>query len=287
MLLLFSRSSSKCSATSPVSENGLVYGSESVGALLAKDTDGDGVFDWEEGLWGTDPLKPDTDGDGESDQNQIAKMKAERVAGAEASGEISYAEEGSLTQTDKFARELFTTVVALSQAGDVDDGTVADITASLATQIQNPAQRKVFTSADLKIISDNSTQSFMNYSNDTDKIFVGKYPFDEKVADILIKFSEGEGEGDAAVLVELDPIIKNLAGMVTGMTTINIPSEIATYHLAVTNSLEKIYENLSDIRLIDSDPVLSIGAISTYSDNLEALDTSIVAELKAIMDKFQ
>ena len=36
-------------------------------AQLQKDSDGDGLPDWEEALFGTNPHNPDTDGDGTSD----------------------------------------------------------------------------------------------------------------------------------------------------------------------------------------------------------------------------
>ena len=269
---------------------GLVSGDEILGDVLSRDTDKDGILDWEEGLWGTDPTKKDTNDDGVSDKEEIGRMKAERAAtsgepaSADSSGEAS---EENLTQTDKFARELFSTVAALSQSGEIDDNTVAQITDSLASQIQNPVQRKVYTMADLKVTQDNSTQAFQKYSDDTDKIFIGRYPFDEKVADILQRFSEGGEDGDAAVLSELDPIIKNLKEMVDGMTTVNVPSEISNFHLAITNNLEKVFENLSDIRTLDSDPVLSMGAINTYPDNLAALNESVIAELKAFANRFE
>jgi len=38
-----------------------------------KDTDRDGIFDWEEAFLGTDPFNPDTDGDGLSDPQEIAR----------------------------------------------------------------------------------------------------------------------------------------------------------------------------------------------------------------------
>ncbi|OGI92729.1 hypothetical protein A2933_00730 [Candidatus Nomurabacteria bacterium RIFCSPLOWO2_01_FULL_46_18] len=266
---------------------GLVSGNEILSDILSRDTDKDGILDWEEGLWGTDPTKRDTNDDGVSDREEIAKLKAERMANAESGEEISYTDDENLTQTDKFARELFSTVVALNQAGEIDDNTVQQITDSLTLQIQNPVQRKVFTMTDLKVTNDNSLATYKKYSDDTDIIFQNKYPFDEEVANTLQKFiSEGE-DPDANILIELDPVIKNLGEMVEGMTKINVPSSIATLHLDITNALQRVMENLSDIRAFDSDPITTIGAINQYVENLDALDVSIINELKEIENKFQ
>src|SRR3990167_6963602 len=50
-------------------------------ALLAKDGDSDGLKDWEEQLWKTDPYNPDTDGDGTGDGQEIKLGRNPVLAG--------------------------------------------------------------------------------------------------------------------------------------------------------------------------------------------------------------
>ena len=45
-------------------------------ALLAKDGDSDGLKDWEEQLWKTDPYNPDTDGDGLNDGEEVLQFNS-------------------------------------------------------------------------------------------------------------------------------------------------------------------------------------------------------------------
>ena len=53
-----------------------------LGQLIGKDTDGDGLFDREEvKVYATDPLKPDTDGDGFSDGDEVKGGYNPRGAG--------------------------------------------------------------------------------------------------------------------------------------------------------------------------------------------------------------
>ena len=59
---------------------GLSYGNAIVGDLVNRDTDGDGLLDWEESLWDTDPNNKDTNGDGVSDSVEIAKIKGLKVS---------------------------------------------------------------------------------------------------------------------------------------------------------------------------------------------------------------
>jgi len=67
-LLLFIGFFSKKGALSRIS---LWGSSESIVESQAKDTDNDGLKDWEENLYKTDPLNPDTDGDGFIDGEEI------------------------------------------------------------------------------------------------------------------------------------------------------------------------------------------------------------------------
>ena len=46
--------------TKTVSKAGLTYNNATIGDLVNRDTDGDGMPDWEENLWGTDPTKKET-----------------------------------------------------------------------------------------------------------------------------------------------------------------------------------------------------------------------------------
>ncbi|OHA30882.1 MAG: hypothetical protein A3B11_02415 [Candidatus Taylorbacteria bacterium RIFCSPLOWO2_01_FULL_44_26] len=260
---------------------GLVSGDEILGDVLSKDTDKDGILDWEEGLWGTDPTKKDTNDDGVSDKEEIARMKVERgatsgeLASADGSGEAS---EENLTQTDKFARELFSTVAALNQTGEIDDNTVAQITDSLASQIQNPVQRKVFVLADLKVTEDSSQASLETYANAVVGLYQ-RYPINGNVIDILNQLSETEDNTE--LLSELSPTVEQIKNFVNGMIKINVPMALTESHLEVINSLQVIMENLEDLQLFDADPIIALGALSQYEKNTDQF-ASAIDKLSAI-----
>ena len=95
------------------------------------DTDGDGLMDWEEILWGTDKEKKDTDGDGINDKDEVYKnsnseefnfdvtsgsalrdINGKEVKSSEATNEV-------LNSTDAVARQLFGTYMLSIQKGNV------------------------------------------------------------------------------------------------------------------------------------------------------------------------
>ena len=83
--------------------------------ITRRDNDNDGLKDWEEGLWRTDPNNPDTDGDGTNDGDEARDGRNPLTAGPDdylADNDFiektnsDFLDE-SQTKTDKFAQNLF------------------------------------------------------------------------------------------------------------------------------------------------------------------------------------
>jgi hypothetical protein len=177
----------------------------------------------------------------------------------------------NLTQTDKFSRELFSAVAALNEAGTMDPATIDKLTNSLAEQIQNSAPRKVFTISDLKITNDDSISAVQKYYDTLNNTYK-KYQFKKGVLQVLQEFLKDEN--NIAVLSELDPIIDQVNKIINEVVKIEVPKSFALLHLDLLNSSERVVENISDIKLFDSDTVVAIGAITQYQKNSTALETA-------------
>lgn len=249
--------------------DGLTYNNEILSDLVNRDTDGDGILDWEESLWGTDPSKKDTNDDGILDNIEIAKIKSEEDAGGEINEDSQEIE--ALTETDKFSRELFSTIAALSQNGPLDQATIDKLSNSLAEQIKNPPIQKIFSPSELKVINDDSVQAVKNYDNALRNLYE-KYPPGRTVIDVLQDFIMDEENVDITALSELDPINTQVQGIIADLVKINVPESLAFLHLDIINILQRLSENISDIQLFDTDVVVALGAISQYEANTDLLE---------------
>lgn len=241
-------------------ENGLTY-TTTLKELVYKDEDGDGVPDWEEGLYGLDPTKKETT-PGTPDSTAINKLKADQGNTSATDSE----KEENLTETDKFSRELFSSTAALNQSGVMDENTANQISSSLAEKIQNTPTRKIFSISDIKVTNDDSIKAVTKY-RDTLISIQKKYPDNGTVNDIFQKFIIDENNVDAGVLVGLDPIIKQSQSQVDAIVNMTVPQSLASLHLDFLNSGERLLENMMDIRLFDTDPIVAMGAISKYKEN--------------------
>ena len=263
---------------------GLTYSSAIVGDLINKDTDGDGVLDWEESLWGTDSRKKDTT-PGISDNLAIEKLKIAqgKIERGESSLNSAQSEE-KLTETDKFSRELFSTIAALNQNGAMDQATADKISESLAERIQNSPPRKVYALSDLKISAKDDAKAVQDYSQALVNI-QAKYPVKATVIDVLQKFIIDENNVDSSVLSELDPIIEQTRKIIDATVKMSVPQSIVSPHLDFLNALQRLVENTSDIKLYDTDVIISLGGISQYDQNTTALQSAIDNLLNTINKK--
>ena len=269
-------------------ESGLVYGgAEKIGDLVSKDNDKDGILDWEESLWGTDPTKKDTNDDGVSDSVEIEKIKSVQVKNtADYGGVASVVSQDTenLTETDKLSRELFSTIATLNQVGDIDQDTVDKLSSSLAERIQNSTPKKVFSLSDMKVIKDDSAQAVKNYDEALNKIY-NQSPIKYTVLDVLAKFIVDENNVDESVLPQLDPLIIQTNKIISALVKISVPPSLASLHLEVINELQKLSENMSDIRTFNTDVVVAFRGLTQYDTTTDDLLTAMYKLARAIDEK--
>lgn len=76
LIFLRERNQAKAVALAPQTPPG-----DLMRAIAQRDDDGDGLPNWEEALWKSDPAKKDTDGDGVSDFDEARAMQDPTVPG--------------------------------------------------------------------------------------------------------------------------------------------------------------------------------------------------------------
>ncbi len=251
-----------------------LIGTETIQELSIKDTDGDGVFDWEEGLWGTDPLKAETKS-GTPDSVAVAQLKKER-------GINTSTNDANLTKTEQFTRDLLSTVAILNQSGQIDQNTIETLSNSISKEIENPTQKKVYKLTDIKIIQENTTKNIQTYNRDAGTALINKYPIDEKIVKVLQDSLNQDGDVDINKLDKLDPINKQIQEIITGLLKVKTPSKLALLHLNLINTFQNVSENLGNIKQIENDPIVAMNAILKYPENSERIDI-IIEEIKRVI----
>ena len=257
-----------------------------------KDSDGDGLLDWEEGLWKTDAGNADTDSDGTMDGEEVRNKRNPLVAGPEdiitslegsplAEVFADSAEEKDLTLTDIFARDFLTGYFALSERGAFSGETRERFLTSLVSSIGELPAKK-YTVADLTTTPKGDSEAFRLYGNALGGIALAYRPLSgQKELEIINDAIKYE---DEARLAALAPIIADYEAMLRAQASITVPLAAHELHLEILNANEAVRGALAEIQNLFVDPFGGAAALKTYRA-AGAEGASISKDLQALFAK--
>lgn len=231
----------------------LPNGNLTLSELGENDSDKDGIADWEEVLWGTDPEKYDTDENGVSDGEEIKAEKVKR----------SNFTNTNPTTTDIFARDLLVTISNLYDTSVVDSDILAQEIIKNITKEKEPIY---------KIEDTKNTDGVEAYFNSFLYILSLDITGWEGFVD-FIKYSNGDTD------IELINIEKKGTEIIEiSKEVINTPviDEMKNYHLELANSIYFLGESLAKMSKIESDPIESIEGYYSYLKYYDILNKTIL-----------
>lgn len=218
-----------------------------------KDTDGDGLKDWEETLWGTNPNIPDAEKINKSATSTPKKKE-------------------KLTSTDVLARSFFAEYMNLKEVGLVTDKASQENVAKNLLQntdfVQEPTP---YTQNNIRI---SNTITLREYGNNVGTIF--KTNLVEGRNEMVI-FKDALDSGSKEKLNELQPILAGYKNIRTGLLNTPVPPQAATAHVALINSLSKIIFINELILKTFSDPVLGVQGTAMYQETFAELQQSFAS----------
>ncbi|MCK4386579.1 MAG: hypothetical protein KAV41_00625 [Candidatus Pacebacteria bacterium] len=246
--------------------------------ITQSDSDGDGLKDWEETLWKTDPNNPDTDGDGTNDNAEILAGRNPLIAGPNdlLKNEIVQsapddAQAGqTLTQTDRLARELFVGYAALKQEGQLNGANQDRFIEALVEKNLGREIKEIYSLTDLKIISNNHS-NIQTYANEIKKL-TEKIP-ELKYEPLVLK--QAMEINNPGMLKELDFNILTYKQMIGWFLEIPVPSAVAEFHLNVINALNEMTADTKNMQKMFSDPIAGLLGVQKYIKDEEKFNNAL------------
>ncbi len=261
------------------------------------DSDNDGLPDWEESLYGTDPKKADTDGDGTSDgeevklgRNPLVKGPNDKIAGddVEKSSTIT-ATDGSdkLTATDAFAQGFFVKYSQLQQQGTtVTSDNAGQIASDYLQSTQLPAVKTtLYTKNNLSLVS--TDQASLKAYKQNLVVLMNKYWPNAQNNEVNIlqqAFSSESQTVDGPTLAKLQPVIDAYIKVRDGMLAMSVPTLAESLHLGVVNSLSTYITTLQMILPAVDDPVTALSGLNVYQSNQANVSVNL-ANLQVFLTK--
>lgn len=249
-------------------------GAESTHDLLvsyaSKDTDSDGLPDWQEALYGTDPSNPYsvnasvTDGEAVAQGLVAPKFRNATTTPVDASV-IPGPDAGPQTLTDQFGKDLFGQYLKARGSGEPSSADVATFVEQGVAQLKkNQAVQNAFNQGQVKV-SGTGPEALLVYAAAAEKIIT---KIDAgKSKDEIEYYSDAVYKNDPAALVAVQKYAKDYAVAGKALMDIAVPKELATSHLRLANSLMQVSESLGDMGALKTDPLRAMLGMASYKDS--------------------
>lgn len=252
----------------------------------SKDSDNDGLMDWQETTWQTDPCKPDTDGDGYLDGEEVASGYNPSIAAP--NDELPDRDPtkprslpGNLTQA--LAGNLRKKIT--DQGLEAISGTLDPADLNTSNRLVNTAIQQVVSQAmeefslpdipDEQIIisSDNSQAAIQSYAGKIVEL-IEQWENKSLIEQDILFESESE-LFDYAIqnrdFTEIDKYIKFYQGAAEGLKQIPAPSDLKDIHKEQIGIFWVIANIFRAVKQIDQDPLKTNLALEQYKITIDLL----------------
>lgn len=287
-------------------ENKIAKTNNNAWDALSSDSDNDGLKDWEELLWKTDPENPDSDNDGTTDNAEINANRDPKKAGPD--DEIKTVPTADSTGTpgdlhtesnltaglaEDFINSYFIRKIANASEGnapiDTDSLENQIFTNMVSTIVKEDAIDRTphYYEKDFKSMSETSSANTRAYINTLGTLFRNAV-FPEKnemeiISEITSNQDQTEENQNLESLKELLVHAKAYQKLAEDMKTIPVARNVMEVHIRMANNFWRMGAYLEVLSELQTDPVKGIMALVGYSQesaqSLELLK-AITSEIK-------
>jgi hypothetical protein len=229
---------------------------------ITLDSNNNGIADWEESLWGLDPL---TNGP-ENKRNIEAKKTQAGIPLVQEETEVN--SETKTTETEQFSKNLLATVLALKENGGLTPEAIANLGNAFGQNID--AKRSLipaYTLSSFTITSD-TTENYAAYDRALRKIIA---TYDAKKLGTEVDYipqvmADGDTQKAQKTILTLGGEYQNFAKELIALPT---PKGIAEFALPLANSADSIGVALQKIANIKEDALGGMIGVDEYTTNSE------------------
>ncbi len=236
--------------------------------LLEKDTDGDGVRDWEEILWGTDINLPATFNT--PDKTYVDNKKKEIASNNKT--ETDSVEK--LNDTEKIAREFLATVLTLKESGNLNTSNITNLAKKFSGDIGNQASLlEKYVMADIKQGPDTAVAKKTYYDKLTKAMATAKSNGMGDELQTIASFFSNDNQNNASLI----KIASTYSTLTKTLSTMQVPASAVELHLALLNESENMSMIFKNITEINDNSIVGLIAISQFEINEPKLEKTIAS----------
>lgn len=225
-----------------------------------KDTDGDGLKDWEEVLLGTDQKNPDTNGNGIPDgkEDSFLKNTGGIALFQKNDGTSAYSKQ---TKTDQVAQKLLIDYLTLKKSGAVNESSINELAQSFSnTVITQQRSAQLYNTKDVVVVPE-TKKSILSYAN-TLFALINNNAYDlARVLSASKATDIASPEYTKNVLI----IAKVYQAVAKKIIKIPTPTNLVSSNLSLANTYIQIGKGLEGVSVGISDYALMLGSVKNFN----------------------
>ncbi len=236
--------------------------------IATRDSDQDGMRDWEEELYGTNPKRAD----------KLARASLTASSTTQSPDAFDLLPD---SVTKNFAVTFFSDYIERAAQGEeMDEATKESFLKDAAAYAAQESADRLFTSADLRVGTSNDAEAVRAYGNRIADALTKYTVSTENEIVILERALQSDNEADLAPLKE---IVASYNKSLSDALTTEVPPALAEEHLALLNALLALHNNIAAMQNAFSDALPAMVRFQRHPGdiaNLQAVLVSLAASLK-------
>ncbi len=230
-----------------------------------KDTDSDGMPDWQEELRGTNPLVPDA----------FSQSTSTEGSGAPA-GDFDLN-----TVTGRFSRDFFEKYLATAANGSMSDADKAKFINDAVNNASQSGQDALYARGDIFVSPSSDPQALHAYGNSiADSMTREEVPPDNELFIVQRALQTNSQEA----LKALDPILLAYTHMVQNTKATIVPARLVNEHLTLLNALLALHNDIVAMRNIFEDGLPGAVRVKRYMGDVDALYNAL-AGIRSVLTR--
>lgn len=220
--------------------------------VIEKDSNNNGIPDWEEYLWGLDPEK-----NGKSNKEFINSKKEN----LNKNGIIQ--QENSLLspENETLSQYFFATIVSLMQSGEINEESLKEVSNAFGENISALEIDSVYSRTSLTIIDD-TVQTKKEYSKKISNL-IEKYGKSD-IGKELVLLAQAISSNDNSAIYSVITVSELYQKFASELIQIPVPESMSEEHLKIANGYEKNGVCVKGMSQYFSDPILGMNSILSY-----------------------
>jgi hypothetical protein len=239
--------------------------------IVQKDTNTNGIPDWEESLWGLDPAK-----DGPANKEFIL---AKRETMAKENG-IDPNNDEPLSENEMLSREFFAVVMSLQQSGNLDSNSMQAVADAIGQKITAEPIADVYTKKDAVLSAEEPSLATIQYF--TAYLNLNTKYKDKNIGDELTFIAAAIKDDDKGAIKVVSAVADAYRSFGKELLKIPVPSSLLLIHLDLANNYEKVAQSIDQMTKLLDEPLGGMKGLINY----KKYDDLLVEDIGKLTDNF-